>query len=202
MYEMFLGPLEQFKPWNTHGIEGVYKFLRKLWRLFYNEQGKLLVTDKEPTADELKILHKAIKKIEDDIERHSFNTSVPTFMVCVNEFSSMKTSSRKILEDFLVLLTPYAPHITEELWAALGHTASISFASYPKYNEAFLIESEFEYPISINGKVRVKLNFPLDMPAADVEKQVLANEVVQKWLESKAPKKVIVVPGRIVNVVI
>jgi leucyl-tRNA synthetase len=202
MYEMFLGPLEQFKPWNTHGIEGVSKFLRKLWRLFYNEQSKLLVTDKEGTPEELKILHKTIKKVEDDIERHSFNTSVSTFMVCVNELSALKTSSRSILEPLLVILSPYAPHITEELWEVLGNKNSISQAEFPKFNEAYLVESSFEYPISINGKVRAKLNFPLDMPVSDIEKQVLANEAVQKWLESKTPKKVIVVQGRIVNVVI
>lgn len=203
MYEMFLGPLEQFKPWNTHGIEGVYKFLRKLWRLFYNEQGKLLVTDKAATPEELKILHKTIKKVEEDIERHSFNTSVSTFMVCVNELSSLKCSSKEVLEQLLIVLSPYAPHITEELYAtALGHQDSISAAVYPQWKQEYMTESEFEYPISINGKMRAKINFPLDMPAADIEKQVLANEVVQKWLEGKAPKKIIVVPNRIVNVVL
>lgn len=203
MYEMFLGPLEQFKPWNTHGIEGVYKFLRKLWRLYYNEQGKLLVTDKAPSPEELKILHKTIKKVEEDIERHSFNTSVSTFMVCVNELSSLKCSSKEVLEQLLIVLSPYAPHITEELYStALGHTESLSKASYPQWKQEYMTESEFEYPISINGKMRAKINFPLDMPAADIEKQVLANEVVQKWLEGKAPKKIIVVPNRIVNVVL
>ncbi|MCU0428800.1 MAG: leucine--tRNA ligase [Cytophagaceae bacterium] len=202
MYEMFLGPLEQFKPWNTHGIEGVSKFLRKLWRLFFNDQGKLLISDKEASPEELKVLHKTIKKVSEDIERHSFNTSVSTFMVCVNDLSSLKTSSRSILEPLLVVLSPYAPHITEELWEAVGHTESISKTPFPVFNEAFVTESNFEYPISINGKVRAKLNFPLDMPISDIEKLVLANDSVQKWLESKTPKKIIVVQGRIVNVVI
>ena len=201
MYEMFLGPLEQFKPWNTAGIEGVYKFLKKLWRLFYNEQGNFLVTDKAPSPEELKILHKTIKKVEEDIERHSFNTSVSTFMVCVNELSALKCASKEVLQDLLIVLSSYAPHITEELWEKLGHTESISFASYPQWKQEYMTESEFEYPISINGKMRAKINFPLDMPIADIEKQVLANEVVQKWLEGKAPKKIIVVPNRIVNVV-
>ncbi|HVD99011.1 MAG TPA: leucine--tRNA ligase [Cytophagaceae bacterium] len=202
MYEMFLGPLEQFKPWSTQGIDGVYKFLRKLWRLFYNDQGKFLVTDKAPTPEELKILHKTIKKVEEDIERHSFNTSVSTFMVCVNELSSLKCSSKQVLEELLIVLSPYAPHITEELYATLGHKESISTARYPQWKQEYMTESEFEYPISINGKMRAKINFPMDMPAADIEKQVLANEVVQKWLEGKAPKKIIVVPNRIVNVVL
>ncbi len=202
MYEMFLGPLEQFKPWNTAGIEGVYKFLRKLWKLFYNEQGKLLVTDDTPAPAALKILHKTIKKVEEDIERHSFNTSISSFMVCVNELSSLKCSSRQVLEELLIVLSPYAPHIAEELYAALGHQESISTTSYPQWKQEYMTESEFEYPISINGKMRAKINFPMDMPAADIEKQVLANEVVQKWLEGKAPKKIIVVPNRIVNVVL
>ena len=202
MYEMFLGPLEQFKPWNTAGIEGVYKFLKKFWKLFYNEQGNFQVTDKAPTSDELKILHKTIKKVEEDVERHSFNTSVSTFMVCVNELSALKCTSKQILDELLIVLSPYAPHITEELWEKSGHKESISFSAYPQWKQEYMIESEFEYPISINGKMRAKINFPLDMPAADIEKQVLANDIVQKWLEGKAPKKIIVVPNRIVNVVL
>ncbi|MCS6823083.1 MAG: leucine--tRNA ligase [Cytophagaceae bacterium] len=203
MYEMFLGPLQDFKPWNTHGIEGVHKFLRKLWRLFYDEdKGKFLVTDKQPTLEELKILHKTIKKIEEDIERLSFNTSVSSFMICVNELSSLKCNSRHILEPLLIILSPYAPHIAEELWSALGHKESICNASFPTWDEKYLAESNYEYPISVNGKVRTKINFALDMPAADIEKQVLANEAVQKWLEGKQPKKVIVVQGKIVNVVV
>ena len=202
MYEMFLGPLQDFKPWNTHGIEGVYKFLRKLWRLFYEENGKFRITENAPTAEELKILHKTIKKAEDDIERFSFNTSISNFMICVNELSSLKTSSKAILQELLILLSPYAPFITEELWASLGNTESISKANFPIYKEEYVAESSHEYPISINGKVRAKLNFALDMPISDIEKQVLANESVQKWLEGKVPKKVIVVPKKIVNVVI
>jgi leucyl-tRNA synthetase len=202
MYEMFLGPLEQFKPWNTHGIEGVYKFLRKLWRLFYNEQGQWLVSDEAPSAEALKALHKTIKKVEEDIERFSFNTSVSTFMVCVNELSSIKCHNREVLQQLLVVLSPYAPHITEELWEALGNTESISTASFPEWKEEYMTESAFEYPISINGKMRAKINLPLDMPVADIEKQVLANEVVIKWLEGKQPKKIIVVPKKIVNLVI
>ena len=201
MYEMFLGPLEQSKPWNTNGIEGVYKFLNKFWRLFHNATSEFVVSDAAPSAEELKVLHKTLKRVEEDIERFSFNTPVSTFMICVNELGSLKCNKRSILEPLTIALSPLAPHIAEELWSLLGHTESVSTATYPTWDEKFLVESNHEYPISINGKMRAKLNLPVDMPASEVEQQVLANEIVQKWLEGKAPKKIIVIPNKIVNVV-
>ncbi len=202
MYEMFLGPLTEAKPWNTNGISGVHNFLRKLWRLFYNEAGQFVVVDAEPAREEFKTLHKTIKKVADDIENYSFNTTVSAFMICVNELSAQKCHKRAILSDLVVILSPYAPHIAEELWEQLGHQTSVTKASYPEFNASYLTEDSFEYPISINGKVRVKMTFPADALPADIEQSVLAEETVQKWLEGKAPKKVIVVPKRIVNVVI
>ncbi len=202
VYEMFLGPLEMSKPWNTSGIDGVFKFLRRFWNLFHDQQGNVAVTDAEPSREELKVLHKTLKKIEYDIEHFSFNTSVSEFMICCNELSSMKCNKRAVLEPLTIALSSFAPHITEELWQLLGHKDSILNSTYPKWSEEYLTESSFEYPISINGKVRAKMNFALDMPKEDVEKLVLASEVVQKWSEGKPPKKVIVVQGRIVNVVL
>jgi leucyl-tRNA synthetase len=202
MYEMFLGPLELSKPWNTNGIDGVYKFLRRFWNLFHDQQGAFNVSDAEPTRDELKILHKTIKKIEDDILRFSFNTAVSEFMICCNELSSMKCNKRAVLEPLTIALSPFAPHIAEELWEKLGHGKTILEATYPQHDEQYLVENSFEYPISINGKVRVKMNFALDMPKEDIEKMVMASEAVQKWTEGKTPKKVIIVQGRIVNVVL
>ena len=201
MYEMFLGPLEASKPWSTQGIDGVFKFLRRVWNLFHDAQGNFNVSDTEPTREEFKVLHKLIKKVEFDIENYSFNTSVSEFMICANELSSMKCNKRAILEPLAIVLSPFAPHITEELWEKLGHTDSILNATYPAFKEEYLKENSFEYPISINGKVRAKMNFALDMPKEDIEKLVLASETVQKWTEGQAPKKVIVVQGRIVNVV-
>lgn len=202
MYEMFLGPLEMSKPWNTNGIDGVFKFLRKFWNLFHDTTGNVKVSDAEPSREELKLLHKTIKKIEHDIENFSFNTSVSEFMICVNELGALKCNKRNILEPLVILLAPYAPHISDELWERLGHTETILNASFPKYNEEYLKENSFEYPISINGKVRAKMEFALDMPKEDIEKVVMASEMVQKWTEGKAPKKVIIVPGKIVNVVL
>ncbi|MBS1555135.1 MAG: leucine--tRNA ligase [Bacteroidetes bacterium] len=202
MYEMFLGPLEASKPWSTQGIDGVFKFLRRVWNLFHDAQGNLNVRDAEPTKDELKALHKLIKKAEADIENYSFNTSVSEFMICANELNSLKCNKRSVLEPLVIVLSPYAPHIAQELWEKLGHTDYIINAKYPAYNEEYLKENAFEYPISINGKVRAKMNFALDMPKEDIEKVVLASEIVQKWSEGKPPKKVIVVQGRIVNVVL
>lgn len=201
LYEMFLGPLEQFKPWNTNSIDGVARFLRKVWRLFYDESNRLFISEEKATDAEMKILHRTIKKVEEDIERLSFNTSVSTFMICVNELATLKCNKREILEPLLIMLSSYAPHIAEELYANLGHTKSISDAAFPKFEEKYLVESAFEYPISMNGKVRHKMSFALDMPTEDIEKQVLASDMVQKWLEGATPKKMIVVKGRIVNVV-
>jgi leucyl-tRNA synthetase len=202
LYEMFLGPLEASKPWSTQGIDGVFKFLRRFWNLFHDNTGKFKVTDAEPTRDELKILHKTLKKVEYDIEHFSFNTSVSEFMICANELSSMKCNKRKVLEPLVIALSPYAPHIAEELWSLLGNKDSVINATFPAWDEQYLVESSFSYPISINGKVRAQMEFALDMPKEDIEKMVLASEVVQKWSEGKPPKKVIVVPGRIVNVVV
>lgn len=203
LYEMFLGPLEQSKPWNTNGIEGVYKFLRKLWRLFHDQDINLNVSDAAPTPQELKSLHKIIKKVQDDIERFSFNTSVSAFMICVNELTDLKCNKKAILEDLIIVLHPYAPHITEELWELLGHEAgTLSYVSYPVFNPDYLVESEFAYPISINGKMRMNLSIPLDMEQKDVEALVLGNEQVQHYLEGKAVKKIILVKGRIVNIVV
>jgi len=208
LYEMFLGPLTDAKPWNTNGIDGVYRFLKKIWRLFYDEPtetkpGRLLVTDEAPTPAELKALHKVIKKIAEDIDNLSFNTSVSAFMVCVNELTALKCNKRAILQDLVLVLSPFAPHIAEELWAALGNEpGTVTKAVYPAFNPAYLVEQAIDYPVQINGKVRATLTFSLDTSPADIEKEVLANETVQKWLEGKTPKKVIVVPKKIVNVVI
>ena len=203
LYEMFLGPLEYSKPWDTSGIDGVQKFLRKVWRLFYNNDGDLVLNDEKPTKEEFKTLHKTIKKVEEDIERLSLNTSVSAFMICVNELMAMKCYKREILEPFLIILSPFAPHIAEELWhLAFEKRTSIVKAEFPVYNEDYLKEDEFEYPISINGKVRAKMSFDLETPKEDIEKQVLEAEAIQKWLEGKSPKRFILVPRKIVNIVI
>jgi len=202
LYEMFLGPLEQSKPWNTHGIDGVSKFLRKFWRLFHDKRNNFNVTDDTPTEEELKILHRTIKKAEEDIDRYSFNTSVSNFMICVNELSNINCNKREILEPLTIIISPYAPHISEELWSLLGHDESIALTSYPEYNEQYIQEDTFEYPVSINGKLRTKITFNLDMPKEDMEKEILASNVVQKWLEGKDPKRIIIVPEKIINVVV
>ena len=202
MYEMFLGPLEQFKPWNTNGIDGVHKFLKRYWKLFFDNDGNFAVSEEAPAPAELKTLHKTIRKVEEDIERFSFNTSVSTFMICVNELTALKSNKRAILEPLTIILSPYAPHITEELWHLLGHGDSISYARFPKWEEKYLTESSFEYPISVNGKMRGKLTFPVDMPKEVIEQEVVASGVINKYLEGKTPKKIIVVPNKIVNVVI
>jgi len=203
MYEMFLGPLEQSKPWNTNGIEGVFKFLRKFWKLFHDDAFNFRISDENPTKAELKSLHKIIKKVEDDVERFSFNTSVSSFMIAVNELTELKCAKRSILQDMVVILSPYAPHICEELWKLLGNEAgSLSYTAYPKFNPEFLVEDAFSYPISINGKTKTNLNIPLSLDAKEVETLVLADENVQKYLAGQKPKKVIVVKGRIVNMVV
>jgi leucyl-tRNA synthetase len=202
LYEMFLGPLQDAKPWSTQGIEGVLRFLRKLWRLFHNNpEESFMLSDEAPTKGELKTLHKTIRKATEDIENFSFNTSVSAFMVCVNELQDAKCNKRSVLEPLLVILSPYAPHITEELWKLCGHAESIEYAQWPAFNPEYLVENEFFYPVSFNGKVRFNLNFALDKDASEIEKEVLANEQTQKYLEGKTPKKVIVVKGRIINVV-
>jgi leucyl-tRNA synthetase len=203
MYEMFLGPLEQSKPWNTNGIEGVFKFLRKFWRLFHDEQWNFIVSDAEPSKAELKSLHKIIRKVEEDIERFSFNTSVSSFMIAVNELTDLKCNKRAILQDLVVTLAAYAPHISEELWVLLGNQpGTLSYAPYPKFNPEYLIEDEFAYPISINGKTKMNLSLSLSLDNAAIESAVVGNADVQKYLDGKTPKKVIVVKGRIVNIVV
>ncbi len=202
LYEMFLGPLEQSKPWNTQGIEGVHRFLKKLWRLFTDTEGQLKLSKDEPNKAELKSLHKTIQKVAYDVEHFSFNTSVSTFMICVNELTDLKCNKYDILKNFLIVLSPYAPHIAEELWQLIGEKESITLATYPEFNAAYLIEDSFSYPVSINGKHRTNIEFPLDASAEHIEKTVLADEIVVKWLEGKSPKKVVFVKGKIVNLVV
>ena len=201
LYEMFLGPLEQSKPWNTNGITGVAGFLKKLWRLFIQNE-KFTVSEDAPTKAELKTLHKMIKKITEDIERFSFNTSVSNFMICVNELGDLKCNKRAILEPLLICLSPYAPHITEELWSLLGHKESIAFATFPLHNEEYLVDDSFTYPISFNGKMRLNIELAATLTVQEIEKEVMSREDVQKYLEGKTPKKIIIVPKKIVNIVI
>ncbi|NME67087.1 leucine--tRNA ligase [Flammeovirga aprica] len=203
LYEMFLGPIEQSKPWSMQGIDGVWKFLRKMWRLFYNDQGQLVVTDGKATPEELKILHKTIKKAGEDMESLSLNTTVPAFMVCVNELASVKCHKKEVLEQLLIILSPFAPHIAEELWhEALGHEDSVILASFPEFDASLLVEASHTYPVSINGKMRVKIDLPMDISQEEAKEAVFANEVVKKWVEDKPIKKFIFVPKRIVNVVV
>lgn len=202
MYEMFLGPLEQTKPWDTKGINGVHNFLRKLWRLFY-EDGNLIVEEIPASKESLKTLHKTIKKVEDDLERYSFNTNVSNLMICVNELTEQKCRSKEILEQLVVLLAPYAPHVAEELWEAIGYPAgTVSTAHFPTFDPDMLVEANTVYPVSFNGKMRFNAELPTTFTAKEVEEAVLAMPEAQKWLEGKAPKKVIVVPGKIVNMVV
>ncbi len=200
LYEMFLGPLEQAKPWNTAGISGVFGFLKKLWRLYFDDNG-LIVTNDEPTKDNLKTLHKTIKKVAEDIENFSFNTSVSQFMICVNELSSQNCHSRAILEPLAVVISSYAPHIAEELWSALGHEGSIATVAFPKFEEKHLVESEKEYPVSFNGKMRFTIKLPLDLTKEQIEEIVMKDERTQKQLDGRTPNKVIIVPGKIINLV-
>ncbi|MBN2744276.1 MAG: leucine--tRNA ligase [Marinilabiliaceae bacterium] len=202
LYEMFLGPLEQSKPWDTNGIDGVHKFLRKTWRLIHDREDNLSVSADAPTAEELKILHKTIRKITDDIERFAFNTSVSAFMIAVNELTSLKCNKRDIVSPLVVLLAPFAPHICEEMWQLMGNSGSVCDAQWPIADEQYLVENSFEYPVSFNGKTRFKLTLPLDLSSGDIEKAALAHEESQKWLEGKQVKKIVVVPGRIINVVV
>ena len=203
MYEMFLGPLEQAKPWDTKGINGVHNFLRKLWRLFHNAENEVSLSVEEPSKESLKTLHKTIKKITDDLERYSFNTGVSNFMICVNELTDQKCNNKAILQDLIIMLSPYAPHISEELWVKLGNApGTISYATFPKFNEAFMIEANVSYPVSFNGKMRFTMELPTALTPKEVEAEVLAFEQTQKYLDGNTPKKVIVVPGKIVNVVV
>jgi leucyl-tRNA synthetase len=202
MYEMFLGPLEQSKPWDTNGIEGVARFLKKFWKLYHNDGYTFAVSDEEPGKEELKSLHKAIKKVSEDIEKMAYNTSVSTFMICVNELSDLKCRKRKILEPLCILMSPFAPHICEELWQLLGHTGSIAYATFPTWEEQYLAENSCNYAVSFNGKTRFVVSLPLELSKEEVERQVMQMPDTQKWLQGQTPKKVIVVPRKIVNIVI
>lgn len=202
MYEMFLGPIEQSKPWNTQGIEGVHKFLRKLWRTCINSHDNIQLTNEEPSTKELKVLHKTIKKTSEDIESLSLNTSIAAFMICLNELSEMGCRKKAIFEPLLIILSPFAPHICEELWSRLGHSSSIAHATFPAFNPSYLAEVTFTYPVSFNGKVRFQIEMPVNVPKETVEAAALQHEMAEKWMEGKTPKKIIVVPGRIVNIVL
>ena len=200
LYEMFLGPLEQAKPWNTAGISGVFGFLKKLCRLYFDEHG-MIVTNDPPTKDNLKTLHKTIKKVADDIENFSFNTSVSQFMICVNELSTQNCHSRAILEPLAIVISPYAPHISEELWSLLGHEGSIALVPFPVFEPKYLVESEKEYPVSFNGKMRFTITLPLDLTKEQIEEIVMKDERTIKQLGGRTPNKVIIVPGKIINLV-
>lgn len=202
MYEMFLGPIDVSKPWDTKGIEGVHRFLKKLWRLYLDEQKGWIVTDDPATADELRVLHKTIKKIAEDIERFTLNTSVSQFMICVNELSTLHCHKRSILEPLAIIIAPFAPHLAEELWQLLGHTTTILEAQFPAYNPELILDNTKRYPVAVNGKTRIEMEFPVDAEQATVEKEVLADPTIIKWLEGKSPKKVIYVKGRMINVVV
>jgi len=202
LYEMFLGPIEQAKPWDTNGIEGVHKFLRKYWKLFHDNNNELNISDEKASETELKILHKTIKKVTDDIERFSFNTSVSAFMICVNELSSLKCNKRSILEPLTVLLAPFAPHITEELWQVLGYQETVNHANFPVLEEKYLKEDTITYPVAFNGKRRYEIQVSADAGNQEIEKIALEHEIAAKWMDGKTPKKIIVVPKRMVNIVI
>ena len=201
LYEMFLGPLEQSKPWDTNGIDGVHRFLRKLWGLYYSADG-LRVTDTPATKEELKSLHKLIRKVTQDVEQFSFNTSVAAFMICINELQGLKTASREVLQPLLILLAPFAPHIAEELWHAIGEETTIVAAQWPECDEKLLVEDSFKYPVSFNGKTRFTIELPREASQDEIREAVLSAGEAQKWLEGKTPKKVIIVPGRIINIVL
>jgi leucyl-tRNA synthetase len=202
MYEMFLGPLEQTKPWDTKGITGVNGFLRKFWRLFHTNENQFSVSDEIGNEKEMRVLHKTIKRIREDLDRYSFNTCVSTFMIAVNELTELKCNKRSVIEPLVILIAPLAPHFAEELWEKLGNEAgTITHQNYPEYDEKFLVESNFDYPISFNGKMRTKVNLSLQLSAKEVEDYVLQLDEIQKWMENQHPKKVIVVPGKIVNIV-
>ena len=202
LYEMFLGPLEQFKPWDTKGINGVHNFLRKFWRLVHNTENNFSISQENPSKENYKTLHKTIKKVEEEIERYSFNTVVSTLMICINELTDQKCNSREIISDFTVLLSSYAPHISEEIWQKLGNKTSVSLASFPKFNPTYLIENEINYPVSFNGKTRFKILLPSDMPKDEIEIEIMKYDKTFHYLQGKLPKKVIVVPQRIINIVV
>tara|TARA_A100001234_G_scaffold175203_1_gene156842 strand:+ start:30 stop:1187 length:1158 start_codon:yes stop_codon:yes gene_type:complete len=195
-YEMFLGPIEEHKPWNVNGISGVSGFFKKTWSLFHKS------IDKPPSKEELKILHKTIKKVTEDIENYSFNTVISTFMIAVNEWNKLSQISQKTMKDFVILLSPFAPHFSEELWFKLGNKKSISFTSWPTYDESFLVENNYDYPVSFNGKMRFKISLPLSLTKDQIEEKVLSSDKTKQQIANKEVKRVIIVPGKIVNIVI
>lgn len=201
LYEMFLGPIEAHKPWDTNGIDGVYKFIRKFWNLFFKDDNFYL-SDEKANKEELKILHKTIKKIEYDIDNFSFNTSIPAFMICTNELNSLKCNKKEILEPLIILISPFAPHIAEELWNLCGNNSSIIDAKFPEYDEKYLVEDSYEYPVSFNGKMRFKLELPLDMNQNEVEEKIKSLPESEKWIEGKSIKKIIFIKGKIINIVV
>ena len=201
MYEMFLGPIEQSKPWDTNGIDGCHRFLRKLWSMFFDKDDNCIVTNDEPTKEELKSLHKLIKKTTEDIPAFSYNTTVSAFMICLNELTTLKCNKKAILEKIVIVLSPFAPHICEELWATLGNTTTVCDAQWPEFNDDYLKEDVIKYTISFNGKARFTLDFATDATNADIEATVLADENSKKYIDGKAIKKVIIVPKKIVNIV-
>ncbi|MEC7864001.1 MAG: class I tRNA ligase family protein, partial [Bacteroidota bacterium] len=202
LYEMFLGPLEQYKPWDVKGINGVHNFLRKFWRLVHDGENNFSVSDQAPTKENYKTLHKTIKKVEEEIERYSFNTVVSTFMICVNELVEQKCNSREIISDFTLLLSSYAPHISEEIWEKLGNETSVALAEFPKWDESYLVENQINYPVSFNGKTRFTIALSAKMTKDEVEAEVMKHEKTAHYLDGQSPKKVIVVEQRIVNIVI
>ena len=201
MYEMFLGPIEQDKPWNTAGISGVHNFLKKFWRLFY-QKNQWVVTEDSPRAESIKVLHQTIKKITDDIERLSFNTCVSTFMICINELTALKCSNRLVLEPLLILLSPFAPHFCEELWQQLGHNDSIEFEPFPVFDSSKIQETTKEYPVSFNGKMRFTLELSLDLGVEEIKEAVMKEQRTLNQINGASPKKIIVVPGKIINIVL
>jgi leucyl-tRNA synthetase len=202
MYEMFLGPVDVSKPWDTKGIEGVHRFLKKMWRLYADEQKGWIVNDDAASDEELRILHKTIKKISEDIERFSFNTSVSQLMICVNELTTLGCHKRAILEPLAIAICPFAPHVAEEIWQQLKNAGSVINAAFPKFEERYVTENSKKYPVAVNGKTRVEMEFHLDAEQSAIEQEVLADETIQKWLEGKAPKKFIYVKGKMINVVV
>jgi leucyl-tRNA synthetase len=201
LYEMFLGPIEQAKPWDTNGIEGVHKFLKKFWRLFFKKD-VYNVSNDSPTEEEFKILHKTIKKVQDDIERFSFNTAISSFMICVNELGSLNCNKRAILEPLTRLISPFAPHIAEELWSLLENKTSVNIAEFPVFDQKYLVEDTIIYPVAFNGKRRFEIQVPSNASNPEIEKTALSHEIAVKWLEGQSLKKIIIVPGRMVNIVI
>jgi len=202
LYEMFLGPIEQAKPWDTNGIEGVFRFIRKLWRLYHNTEGDWNISEDAAADKEKKILHKTIKKIGEDIEKFSFNTAVSAFMICVNELGDLRCNKREILEPLAIMVSSFAPHLGEELWHLLGHQNSVTTAVFPEWEQKYVIDDTVTYPVSFNGKTRFKMELPANTTKEEVEQSVLNAPEAQKWLDGKTPKRIIVVPGKIVNVVV